>query len=146
MNPHDMTERPGAHPVVKNANADRLRALEAVEAGSLRLHRTLAYGHVYLTDSRSQHPSPELCPKTVQQLVAEGLLHQDRSEGLYWPSPGQLLSLTPQGEATLRDARTATPRVSAALSRSSAPAPPGALTESATRPDTTVVGNANRSR
>jgi len=74
----------------------------------------------------------------VRRLVTDGLLDQDTSESLY--RPGQLLSLTPQGEAVLRDARTAAPRLSAALSRSSTPpfsaaAPPAEPAASpATRP------------
>ncbi|MFI6948219.1 large ATP-binding protein [Streptomyces sp. NPDC050422] len=95
----------------------RLGALEAVEAASLRFHQSAVSGDIYLSDGRGQRPNLELWPETVRRLVADGLLHQDTSEGLY--QPGQLLSLTPQGEAVLRDARTAPPRVSVALSRSS---------------------------
>lgn len=93
-----------------------LGALEAVEAGELRFHQSAIYGYVYVTDGHGQRPIPEVWPNTVQRLVADGLLAQDTSEGLY--RPGQLLSLTPQGERALRDIRTATPRVSAALSLS----------------------------
>lgn len=53
----------------------------------------------------------------MRRLVADGLLDQNSSVCLHWP--GQPLSLTPQGETALRESRTATPRVSAALSRSS---------------------------
>ena len=98
------------------AGGRQLQALEAVETGGLRFHQSPAYGYLYLSDGRGQRPNPEVWPETVQRLVADGLLDQDTSEGLY--RPGQLLSLTPQGEAALQDARTATPRVSAALSRS----------------------------
>ncbi|MFB7030880.1 MULTISPECIES: hypothetical protein [unclassified Streptomyces] len=113
----------------------RLRALEAIDAGSLRFHQSAVYGYVYLSDSQGQRPNPEVWPETVQRLVADGLLHQDTSEDLY--QPGQLLSLTPQGETALREARTATPRVSAALGRSNTPANPGPGVGSATgTPDT----------
>ncbi|MYV69535.1 hypothetical protein GT043_27045 [Streptomyces sp. SID2131] len=113
----------------------RLRALEAVEAGGLRFHQSEIYGYVCLSDSRGPHPAPKVWPETVQRLVADGLLHQDTSESLY--RPGQLLSLTPQGEAALREARTATPRVNAALSHSNTPANPGPGVDSATgTPDT----------
>lgn len=94
----------------------QLGALEVVEAGGLRFHQSGVHGRTYLSDRRGQRPNPEVWPETIQRLVADGLLDQDTSEGLY--RPGQLLSLTPQGEAALRDARTATPRVSAALRRS----------------------------
>ncbi|MFJ2158135.1 large ATP-binding protein [Streptomyces sp. NPDC087856] len=103
----------------------QLRTLEAVEAGELRFHQSPVYGDIYLSHGHGQRPNPEVWPETVQRLVADGLLDRDADEGLY--RPGQLLSLTPQGEAALRDARAATvPRVSAALSRSTTTAFPGA--------------------
>ena len=98
----------------------QLRALEAVEAGGMRFHQSAVYGYLYLSDGRGQRPNPEVWPETVRRLVADGLLDQDPSEGLY--RPGQLLSLTEKGEAALREARPASPRVSAALSRSNAAA------------------------
>lgn len=99
----------------------RLRgALEAVEAGGLRLCRTAVGEDPYLSDGTGLRPKP--LAETVQRMLADGLLHQDSSENPY--RAGQLLSLTPQGEAVLREARTAAPRVSAALSRSNAPAEP----------------------
>ncbi|MFF3750542.1 hypothetical protein ACFYYH_08795 [Streptomyces sp. NPDC002018] len=75
----------------------RLGALEAVEAGGLRFHQSGVHGYIYLSDGRGPRPIPEVWPETVQRLVADGLLNQDTSEALY--RPGQLLSLTPQGEA-----------------------------------------------
>ncbi|MFJ5938574.1 large ATP-binding protein [Streptomyces sp. NPDC093071] len=122
------------------AGDHQLRALEAVEAGSLRFHQSPVYGYVYLSDSRGPHSTPKVWPETVQRLVADGLLHQDTSESLY--RPGQLLSLTPQGEAALREARTAR----AALSRSNAPTPPGPVTGPATAPATGASPTASRSR
>jgi len=95
----------------------RFRALEAVEAGELRFHESPVFGYTYLSDGQGLRPTPAVWPETVKRLVTDGLLAQDTSESLY--RPGQLLSLTPQGEAALRDARTAAPRLSAALSRSS---------------------------
>ncbi|MFJ8853612.1 hypothetical protein [Streptomyces sp. NPDC102437] len=117
MNPHDATGRDADWAI---SGDRRLGALEAVEAGGLRFHQSAVYGYIYLSDGQGQRPNPEVWPETVQRLVTDGLLAQDTSEGLY--RPGQLLSLTPQGKVALRDARTATPRVSAALSRSGAAA------------------------
>ncbi|MFJ1548738.1 large ATP-binding protein [Streptomyces sp. NPDC088246] len=121
-----------------------LGALEAVEAGGLRFHQSAVYGYIYLSDGRGQRPNPEVWPETVQRLVADGLLDQDTSEGLY--RPGQLLSLTPQGEAALRDARTATPRVSAALSRSGTAAISGAAVDPSAAPATSAATKPSRSR
>lgn len=120
----------------------QLRALEAVEAGGLRIRLTGIGDDPYLSDGTGRRPQP--LAATVQRLVADGLLHQDTSENPY--RPGHLLSLTPQGEAALRDARTATPRVSAALHRSNASAGPGPLADSATAPDRTALGKPSRSR
>ncbi|MGV9427996.1 large ATP-binding protein [Streptomyces sp. NPDC003656] len=120
----------------------QLRALEAVEAGGLRLRRTTIGEDSYLSDGTGLRPQP--LAETVQRLVVDGLLHQDTSENPY--RPGHLLSLTPQGEAVLRGVRAATPRVSAALSRSNAPANPGALADSAALPATTTVAKPSRSR
>ncbi|WP_093801760.1 hypothetical protein [Streptomyces sp. Wb2n-11] len=124
------------------AGDHRLTALEAVEAGGLRFRLTAIGDDPYLSDGPGRRPQP--LAATVQRLVADGLLHQDTSENRY--RPGQLLSLTPQGEAALRDARTATPRVSAALSRSNAPANSGTLANSTALPVTTAVGKPSRSR
>ncbi|MDT0464769.1 large ATP-binding protein [Streptomyces gibsoniae] len=122
----------------------QLRALEAVEAGALRFHRSAVYGYVYLSDGRGQRPIPEVWPETVQRLVADGLLDQHTSKGLY--RPGQLLSLTPQGEAALRAARTAMARVSAAISRSDSAALPGAGADSSAAPATSTSPKPSRSR
>jgi hypothetical protein len=126
------------------AGGRQLGALEAVEAGELRFHQSAAYGYTYLSDGRGQRPNPEVWPETVRRLVADGLLDQDTSEGLY--RPGQLLSLTPQGEAALRDARTATPRVSAALSRSNTAAISGVVADSAVTPAISAATKPSRSR
>lgn len=126
------------------AGGRQLGALEAVEAGGLRCHQSAAYGYIYLSDGRGQRPNPEVWPETVRRLVADGLLDQDTSEGLY--RPGQFLSLTPQGEAALRDARTATPRVSAALSRSNTAAISGFVADSAVTPATSAATKPSRSR
>ncbi|MER5613933.1 hypothetical protein [Streptomyces sp. NPDC002215] len=105
------------------ANGRQLTALEAVEAGSLRFHQSPLFGYTYLSNGTDQRPQPEVWPNTISRLVADGLLNQDSSEGLY--RPGQLLSLTPKGEEALRDGRTATSRVTAALHRSQATPLPG---------------------
>ncbi|MFC9487891.1 large ATP-binding protein [Streptomyces hydrogenans] len=122
----------------------RLRALEAAEAGGLRFHESALYGYAYLSDSRRPSAAPQVWPQTVQRLVADGLLHQDTSESLY--RPGQLLSLTPQGEVALREARTATPRVNAALIRSNAPASPGLVADPTAAPVARTANTASRSR
>ncbi|MEU2250955.1 large ATP-binding protein [Streptomyces sp. NPDC019224] len=121
-----------------------LVALEAVAAGDVRFRRNAIGDDPYISREKAQRQGPAVWPQTVQRLVADGLLHQDTSENPY--RPGQLLSLTPQGEAALRDARTATPRVSAALRRSNTPASPGPLADSATAPVTTALGKPSRSR
>ncbi|GAA1341995.1 hypothetical protein GCM10009647_085940 [Streptomyces sanglieri] len=68
----------------------------------------------------------------MQRLVADGLLHQDITENVY--RPGQLLSLTSQGEAALRDGRATTSRVSAALGRTTTQTTSGALADPAAAP------------
>ncbi|WP_371773528.1 large ATP-binding protein [Streptomyces sp. NBC_01438] len=122
----------------------RLRALEAVDAVELRVRQSAIYGYSYLSDGTGQRPNPEAWPETVQRLVADGLLAQDTSEGLY--RPGQLLSLTPQGETALRDLRTAAPRVSAALSRSDAAAISGSDVGPSPAPATSPTAKPLRSR
>ncbi|MFG2370510.1 large ATP-binding protein [Streptomyces sp. NPDC048504] len=121
----------------------QLRALEAVEAGGLRFHQSGVYGHIYLSDGQGQRPHPGVWPETIQRLVTDGLLVRDTSEGLY--RPGQLLSLTPQGEAALRDARTATPRVAVALSRSGAAAISGPEVGPSPAPGTNPTAKSLRS-
>ncbi len=121
-----------------------LVALEAVAAGGVRFRRNAIGDDPFISREKAERQDPTVFPQTVQRLVADGLLRQDTSENPY--RPGQLLSLTPQGEAALRDARTATPRVSAALRRSNAPAGPGPLTDPAAVPVTTAVGKPSRSR
>ncbi|WP_326765315.1 large ATP-binding protein [Streptomyces sp. NBC_01591] len=122
----------------------RLRALEAVEAGGVRFRLTGIGDDPYVVWEKAQRQDPAIWPRTVQRLVADGLLHHDTSESLY--RPGQLLSLTPQGEASLLAARAATPRVSAALDRSRTSTPHGPLADSAVRPVTASVGKPSRSR
>ncbi|WP_435191005.1 hypothetical protein [Streptomyces sp. bgisy126] len=124
---------------------DSLMVLEAVEADDIRVYRTAVYGHVYFMNDQGKAPNPEICPRAVQRLVDNGLLHQNASVPLVWPG-GQLLSLTTQGEAALREARTAAPRVTAALSRSNAPAPPGPTAGPAVAPATGASPTASRSR
>jgi hypothetical protein len=77
-------------------------------------------------------------------LVTDSLLDQDTSESLY--RPGQLLSLTPQGETALRDARAASPRVSAALSRSSTTVTTGTAAEPAAATVTRAPAKPSRAR
>jgi hypothetical protein len=124
---------------------DRQRvALEAAEAGALRFHKSAVYGYTYLSNGSGQRPNPEVWPETVQRLVTDSLLDQDTSESLY--RPGQLLSLTPQGETALRYARAASPRVSAALSRSSTTVTAGTAAEPAAATVTRAPAKPSRAR
>ncbi|MFJ9468722.1 large ATP-binding protein [Streptomyces caniferus] len=126
------------------AGQRRRVALEAVEAGGVRFRRTAIGDDPYVSREKPQRQDPAIWPQTVQRLVAEGLLRQDTSEGVY--QPGQLLSLTPQGEAALRDARATTTRVSAALGRSTTPTDSGALADSAAVPVARTSPTSSRSR
>ncbi|MFD9878893.1 large ATP-binding protein, partial [[Kitasatospora] papulosa] len=83
-------------------------------------------------------------PQTVQRLVADGLLHQDATENVY--RPGQLLSLTSQGEAALRAGRATTSRVSAALGRTTTQTTSGTLADSVAAPAARTSLAAPRSR
>ncbi|MEU9496381.1 large ATP-binding protein [Streptomyces sp. NPDC048215] len=108
-----------------------LVALEAVAAGGVHFRRNAIGEDPYISREKAQRQDPAVWPQTVQRLVADGLLHQDITENVY--RPGQLLSLTAQGEAALRDGRSTTSRVSAALGRtttrntSGAPSDPAAV-------------------
>ncbi|WP_282689317.1 MULTISPECIES: large ATP-binding protein [unclassified Streptomyces] len=108
-----------------------LVALEAVAAGGVRFRRNAIGEDPYISREKAQWQDPAVFPQTVQRLVVDGLLHQDITENVY--RPGQLLSLTAQGEAALRDGRATTSRVSAALGRtttrttSGAPSDPAAV-------------------
>ncbi|MFC8225150.1 large ATP-binding protein [Streptomyces sp. NPDC057287] len=109
-----------------------LVALEAVAAGGVRFGRNAIGEDPYISRERAQRQDPAVFPQTVQRLVADGLLHQDTTENVY--RPGQLLSLTAQGEAALRDGRATTSRVSAALGRTTTRTTSGALSEPAAVP------------
>ena len=122
----------------------QLLALEAVEAGGLRFHQSAVDGYIFLSDGRGRRPNPEVWPETVQRLVADVLLAQDPSESLY--QPGQHLSLTEKGEAALREARPASPRVSAALSRSYAAAISSTIADPAAVPPAGTTTAPTRSR
>ncbi|MBW1595935.1 large ATP-binding protein [Streptomyces sp. JJ38] len=106
-----------------------LVALEAVAAGGVRFRRNAIGEDPYISREKAQRQDPAVFPQTVQRLVADGLLHQDTIENVY--RPGQLLSLTSQGEAALRDGRATTSRVSAALGRTTTQTKSGALADSA---------------
>ncbi|MET9086110.1 large ATP-binding protein [Streptomyces sp. NPDC004237] len=103
------------------AGGRQLAALEAVEADGLRFHQSAVYGHTWLSDGDGNRP--KVLAETAERLLADGLLEKDTSTSRY--RPGQLLSLTPQGEEALQVSRTTTPRVSAALSRSNPASAPG---------------------
>ncbi|MFF2013185.1 large ATP-binding protein [Streptomyces sp. NPDC058195] len=109
-----------------------LVALEAVAAGGVRFRRNAIGEDPYISREKAQRQDPAVFPQTVQRLVADGLLHQDITENVY--RPGQLLSLTPRGEAALRDGRATTFRVSAALGRTTTRTTSGALADSAAAP------------
>ncbi|MFJ3190456.1 hypothetical protein [Streptomyces halstedii] len=107
-------------------------ALEAVAAGGVRFRRNAIGEDPYISREKAQWQDPAVFPQTVQRLVADGLLHQDITENVY--RPGQLLSLTAQGEAALRDGRATTSRVSAALGRTTTRTTSGALSDPAAVP------------
>ncbi|SCD43579.1 hypothetical protein GA0115239_101771 [Streptomyces sp. BpilaLS-43] len=109
-----------------------LVALEAVAAGGVRFRRNAIGEDPYISREKARWQDPAVFPQTVQRLVADGLLHQDITENVY--RPGQLLSLTAQGEAALRDGRATTSRVSAALGRTTTRTTSGALSDSAAVP------------
>ncbi|MHC3463756.1 large ATP-binding protein [Streptomyces flavovirens] len=109
-----------------------LVALEAVAAGGVRFRRNAIGEDPYISREKAQWQDPAVFPQTVQRLVADGLLHQDITENVY--RPGQLLSLTAQGEAALRDGRATTSRVSAALGRTTTRTTSGALSAPAAVP------------
>lgn len=120
----------------------QLRALEAVEAGGLCLRRTAIGEDLYLSDGTGLHSQPQV--ETVRRLIDDGLIHRDSSENPY--RPGQLLSLTPHGEAALHEARTATPQVPAAPDRSNIPTAPVVLADSVVQPGTTATVKSSGSR
>lgn len=109
-----------------------LVALEAVVAGGVRFRRNEIGEDPYISREKAQWQDQAVFPQTVQRLVADGLLHQDITENVY--RPGQLLSLTSQGEAALRDGRATTSRVSAALGRTTTRTTSGAPADSAAAP------------
>ncbi|MGQ4453405.1 large ATP-binding protein [[Kitasatospora] papulosa] len=121
-----------------------LVALEAVAAGGVRFRRNAIGEDPFISREKAQRQDPAVFPQTVQRLVADRLLHQDTTESVY--RPGQLLSLTSQGEAALRDGRATTSRVSAALSRTTTQTRSGALADSAAAPATSASLVAPRSR
>ncbi|MGW2795993.1 large ATP-binding protein [Streptomyces sp. NPDC001269] len=125
------------------ADGRQLAALEAVEAGGLRFHQSAVYGHTWLSDGDGNRP--KVLAETAERLLADGLLEKDTSTSLY--RPGQLLSLTPQGEEALQVSRTITPRVSAALSRSNPASAPGRATTAPTHPSSaSTTAKSSRSR
>ncbi|RPK83286.1 hypothetical protein EES45_07270 [Streptomyces sp. ADI97-07] len=109
-----------------------LAALEAVAAGGVRFRRNAIGEDPYISREETQRQDLAVFPQTVQRLVADGLLHRDTTENVY--RPGQLLSLTAQREAALRDGRATTSRVSAALGRTTTRTTSGALSDSAATP------------
>ncbi|MEU3390644.1 MULTISPECIES: large ATP-binding protein [Actinomycetes] len=106
-----------------------LVALEAVAAGGVRFRRNAIGEDPYISREKAQRQEPAVFPQTVQRLIADGLLHRDTTENVY--RPGQLLSLTSQGEAALRAGRATMSRVSAALGRTTTQTKSGALADSA---------------
>ncbi|MFE7028805.1 large ATP-binding protein [Streptomyces sp. NPDC057621] len=121
-----------------------LVALEAVAAGGVRFRRNAIGEDSYISREKAQWQDPAVFPQTVQRLVADGLLHQDITENVY--RPGQLLSLTAQGEAAMRDGRATTSRVSAALGRTTTRTTSGALSDPAAVPVAGTSLAAPRSR
>lgn len=136
--------RPGRDDDWALAGERGLVALEAVAAGGVRFRRTAIGEDPYISREKAQRGDPAVWPQTVQRLVADGLLDQDTTENVY--RPGQLLSLTTQGEAALRDARATTTRVSAALGRTTTQTKSGALADSAAVPVARTSLASSRSR
>lgn len=81
------------------AGERQIVALRAVEQGGLRLCLTAIGNDPYLSDGSGD--APAMWPETVERMLADGLLAKDTSTSLY---DGQLLSLTPSGQAALRAA------------------------------------------
>lgn len=123
------------------ADGRQLSALETVEAGGLRFHQSAVYGYTWLSDGSGNRP--KVLAESAERLLADGLLEKDTSTSSY--RPGQLLSLTPQGEATLRCARPPAPRISAALSRSPSGPTPG-VTDAAAASRFSTTGKPSRTR
>ncbi|MGQ4488603.1 large ATP-binding protein [Streptomyces sp. SAS_281] len=121
-----------------------LAALEVVAAGGVRFRRNAIGEDPYISREKAQRQDPAVFPQTVQRLVTDGLLHQDTTESVY--RPGQLLSLTSQGEAALRDGRATTSRVSAALGRTTTQTASGTLADSVATPAARTSLAAPRSR
>lgn len=121
-----------------------LVALEAVASGGVRFRRNAIGEDPFISREKAQRQDPAVFPQTVQRLVADGLLHQDTTENVY--RPGQLLSLTAQGEAALRDGRATTSRVSAALGRTTTQTKTDALADSAAVPVAKTSATSSRSR
>ncbi|MFE3874872.1 hypothetical protein ACFXPX_10790 [Kitasatospora sp. NPDC059146] len=105
-------------------------ALAAIDRGRLRLCKSAVYGYTFTSDGSGVAPS--VWAHTVEALMAEDLVVADTSTSSY--RPGQLLSLTPAGQALLDASRTADQRVAAALART----PSGPVVTPATGPAQTA--------
>jgi hypothetical protein len=126
------------------ADGRQLAALEAVEGGGLRLHQSTVYGHTWLSDGFAGD-RPKVLAETAERLLTDGLLEKDTSTSSY--RPGQLLSLTPRGEAALQDGRSTAPLISAALSRSHpGPASGVTATDTTAAPPAGTAAKPSRSR
>ncbi|HBF81496.1 MAG TPA: large ATP-binding protein [Streptomyces sp.] len=111
------------------------------ELGDVLAQQDRAYSQLVesLSDYRRLLSSPEPARRATNESYGQSQkTRPDRYDD--WAVAGE------RGLAALRDARTATPRVSAALSRSNTPASPGPLADSATAPVTTALGKPSRSR
>lgn len=125
------------------ADGRQLTALEAVEAGGLRIHQSAVYGYTWLSDGAGNRS--KVLTETADRLLTDGLLEKDTSTSSY--RPGQLLSLTPRGEAALQDGRSTAPRVSAALNRSHPGSAPGVTaTDTTAAPPADTAAKPARSR
>ncbi|ANZ14849.1 large ATP-binding protein [Streptomyces noursei] len=123
------------------ADGRQFAALEAVEAGGLRFHQSAVYGYTWLSDGAGNRS--KVLAETAERLLADGLLEKDTRTSSY--RPGQLLSLTSQGEAALQDGRSTAPRVSAALSRSH-PGPAPGVTDTASASPVGTAAKPTRTR
>ncbi|QHC21413.1 hypothetical protein [Streptomyces sp. GS7] len=139
--PEQAPEQDGDWTIADARQFAALEAVEAVEAGDLRFHQSAVYGYTWLSDGSGIRP--KALAETTERLLADGLLEKDTSTSSY--RPGQLLSLTPQGEAALQDRRPTAPRVSAALSRSQ-PGPTPGVTNSAAASHVGTAAKPSRTR
>ncbi|MGW2056221.1 hypothetical protein ACWCOZ_20295 [Streptomyces sp. NPDC001840] len=105
MNPPNPAERRAALPTPA-----QFTALQEIQRGTVVLRERTLNTSWYISGSQVRISIP-----TLRAMESRKWIRRDTSTSLY---RGQAVSLTQQGEAALEAARTAGPRVSAALRRS----------------------------